>query len=429
MDDFIGHVLALRRLYAAKCKGRISTNSRQEPQLIDAAGHELKARVSVNRRRAAGAFFTGRKLADKLLSSTRIDPSAASRYFDPTCGAGDLLLRVARRLPVKASLGATLRAWGKRLSGVDRFPAFIKACHLRLALLAIDLGATPTRFTARELADFLPGIRVGDAFNDLSDYSTADVILLNPPFSMRRSPAGVKWASGRITAAALFVDAAIRKAKTEAKILAILPDVLRSGSRYRSWRDQVTSLTRVKKVQHCGVFDETTDIHVFLLRLDKRRSVNPVSQSSWQPKTPNRTVGKAFKVAVGPVVPFRHREVGASRPYVHARNVEAWKSIVRISERRRFTGTTFQPPFVVVKRTSRPEDPFRAVGTIIRGEKPVAIENHLLVCIPKDGSLSECRRLIKMLRTGRAKVWFDNRIRCRHLTVEALANCPLPRAA
>ena len=33
-----------------------------------------------------------------------------------------------------------------------------------------------------------------------------------------------------------------------------------------------------------------------------------------------------------------------------------------------------------------------------RGESPVAVENHLIVCIPKEGTIRACRQLLKVLR-------------------------------
>jgi hypothetical protein len=93
-------------------------------------------------------------------------------------------------------------------------------------------------------------------------------------------------------------------------------------------------------------------------------------------------------------------------------------------EYRRFAGTTYQPPFVVVRRTSRRGDRHRAIGTIIAGHGPVAVENHLLILQPRDGSVRSCRRLLRVLRSPRTDEWFDQRLRCRHLTVAAMLELP-----
>jgi hypothetical protein len=171
-------------------------------------------------------------------------------------------------------------------------------------------------------------------------------------------------------------------------------------------------------------------VHVFLLRADKRLRLADGVAPPWEAKASTKTIGNFFSIAVGPVVPFRHDGgSGMSRPYIHPRNIVPWKTIGRFTDRRRFSGRSFKPPFVVVKRTSRPEDSFRAIATIILGKELVAVENHLLVCVPNHGSITECRRLVKALKSKNVKVWFDNRIRCRHLTVGALSDCPLRLSA
>jgi hypothetical protein len=91
---------------------------------------------------------------------------------------------------------------------------------------------------------------------------------------------------------------------------------------------------------------------------------------------------------------------------------------------RRFSTEPFIPPFVVVRRTSRVGQSHRAVGTIVTGSEPVAVENHLLVLIPRHSSLPKCRDLIRVLRSGQTNEWFDRRIRCRHLTAAALRQLP-----
>ena len=95
-----------------------------------------------------------------------------------------------------------------------------------------------------------------------------------------------------------------------------------------------------------------------------------------------------------------------------------------VSNNRRFEGRVFSPPFVVVRRTSRPGDKHRALGTIINNARPVAVENHLLVLLPKDGTVKACRELLRVLRKPQTTQWLDQYIRCRHLTVSALADLP-----
>ena len=79
---------------------------------------------------------------------------------------------------------------------------------------------------------------------------------------------------------------------------------------------------------------------------------------------------------------------------------------------------------MVVRRTSRPGDKYRAVGTVIRGHGLVAVENHLLVLRPKDRTVASCDRLLAVLKDAAANEFLDRRIRCRHLTVSALRDLP-----
>jgi hypothetical protein len=99
--------------------------------------------------------------------------------------------------------------------------------------------------------------------------------------------------------------------------------------------------------------------------------------------------------------------------------------VTRISEKRRHEGLAYKPPFVVLRRTSRPGHPYRAAATVILGTKPVAVENHLIVCEPHDKSAETCRALMKQLHTQRVNDFLDQRIRCRHLTVGAVAAIPV----
>ena len=72
----------------------------------------------------------------------------------------------------------------------------------------------------------------------------------------------------------------------------------------------------------------------------------------------------------------------------------------------------------------RMDQQHRAVGTIVVGQEPVAVENHLFVLTPNDGSLARCQELISALQSPRATQWFDQRIRCRHLTAATLRQFP-----
>ena len=63
----------------------------------------------------------------------------------------------------------------------------------------------------------------------------------------------------------MFIITALERAKPGTELVAILPDVLRSGSFTEKWRKRVEQLATVKLVKPHGVFDESADVDVFLL--------------------------------------------------------------------------------------------------------------------------------------------------------------------
>ena len=94
------------------------------------------------------------------------------------------------------------------------------------------------------------------------------------------------------------------------------------------------------------------------------------------------------------------------------------------NQSRRHEGKVYKPPFVVIRRTSRPGHPYRAAATVIAGKEAVAVENHLIVCEPKAKTLKMCKKLMTQLKTQTINKFLDERIRCRHLTVGAVAAIP-----
>jgi hypothetical protein len=94
---------------------------------------------------------------------------------------------------------------------------------------------------------------------------------------------------------------------------------------------------------------------------------------------------------------------------------------------RQYRGRVYNTPFVAIRRTSRPGHPYRATATIISGKTPVAVENHLIVCQPKNNTLKMCKALLAHLKTAMTNKFLDERIRCRHLTVGAIQEIPVPK--
>ena len=123
-----------------------------------------------------------------------------------------------------------------------------------------------------------------------------------------------------------------------------------------------------------------------------------------------------------------HRDPHSGQPcaYLEARLAPPWDSI-RVDENsqgRRYAGTTYKPPFVVVRRTSSPSEKYRATATIVLGNRQVAVENHLIILVPKNETVTECIELVKRLKHTKTNNWLNERIRCRHLTVSALRDLP-----
>ena len=135
------------------------------------------------------------------------------------------------------------------------------------------------------------------------------------------------------------------------------------------------------------------------------------------------TIADFFDAKVGPVVPYRTPKNGPWYSYLTCNSALPWKTIKKMPNRR-FSGTIFNPPFVVLRRTSSPSDKHRALASIVLGSSPVAVENHLIVLIPKDSSIKTCKLLIDNLKRKETQVWLNKRIRCRHLTVTAIKELP-----
>ncbi len=427
MEQYLPYVQRLESLLHADCASSPEWLSAAECALDGEPSRELRRLVDLASRRADGTFFTGSKLAQRLITNSPAATARADLIFDPTCGAGDLLLAGARRFPViKSSLRKTLRNWGQRIAGLDKHAHFVRATRARLAILAISQGAKPDLDDAEELTELLPFLSVGDALATSSLAQTADWLLLNPPFQSTPVPPDCRWATGSITSAALFLAHVTNAACQDTTISAILPDVLRSGSRYKAWREAITSQVCVQGLSRFGVFDQSADIDVFLLHLAKNGGKKGTPWLRCPASTPRKgqTVGAFFVVHVGPVVPHRHKDRGPASPYVHAKSLPRWVEFEPGAETLRFSGRLFKPPFVVVRRTSRTGDPKRAVATLITGVQPVAVENHLIVMVPTDGSIKICRKLMGALESPKTDEWLDRRICCRHLTVSAVAHLP-----
>jgi hypothetical protein len=396
----------------------ISTPAADEPLLNGVPYLTFRQTVDLAARRDAGAFFSGSAAADVLVSLLRERVPEGGLVMDPACGMGDLLLSFAKTLPLRTTLKETVRDWGACLAGMDLNESLVQLTKARLVMLARVRGGFSDHLARPE--EWFPHIACGDMLTDTPRLEAADGFLFNPPFTLTPD-ASVPWAKGRINAASIFLDKLLSAKRSSVAVAAILPEVLRCGSRYARFRKHLSSRGFGATAISLGRFDKWTDVDVFATLFSDADTTE-----LWPSKFPSacRSVGDLFDVSVGPVVPHRHPHLGPWRRFVCAKTVPAWSQLFEPKRSRRFRGTVYQPPFVVIRRTSSPSDKSRAVGAIISGHSPVAIENHLLVVRPRSGTLHDCQRLLRVLRDQCTSDYLNTEIRCRHLTTAIIASIP-----
>jgi hypothetical protein len=390
------------------------------------AAAELRRSVPLATLRADGIFFTSSDLARRAVQNLLPTLGPDSMILDPACGAGDLLIACVVGLPAAKERKEMLRLWGSCLAGRDLHPELIETARRRLLLSSLVLDATDTPHLSANEEGAFPGLQSCCGLSDNQIIAAATHIVMNPPFGMVPAPSTCTWGAGKVNMAAVFLETVLLNATPGTRVVAILPDVLRSGSRYRKWREMVSVRANLERLEILGQFDRWTDIDVFLLEL---RVLGPSEESSQQPwKVGERPLGGCisdhFESCIGPVVDYRDSHTGPFHPFIHSRDLPPWQVVRDIARRRRFSGRVLKPPFVAIRRTSRPGDHHRAIGTLIAGRQLVAVENHLIVLTPKDGTVKACRKLLRILKDERTTHWLDERIRCRHLTVAALAELP-----
>jgi hypothetical protein len=388
---------------------------------LDSIDDILRGCLSIDEMREAGSFFTGQKLSSLAVKKLKRAITFDSVVLDPTCGAGNLLIECSRQLGVEQYLSKTLALWGKVLRGYDLHESFIEASKLRIVLEALNRGAIKD-CSLKEALLYFPDIKVADAMSlQKKDLVSVTHIIMNPPFSSWDSPKINYWKQGKVNAAGILFDHYLRNLPKGCVISAILPDVLRSGSRYEACRDFI-SKNLLGFCEIYGRFNEKTDIDVFILDGIIDSSEKDIL---WFLKLNKYIpVSDFFDVCIGPLVAYRDPLVGPSFPYIHSKNAPLWNIIKEFDEYRQFKGRVIEPPFVVIRRTSSPSDKYRAAGTIVTGNKYVAVENHLIVIKPKSSTLKDCKRLLKVLKSSKTNNYFNNRIRCRHLTVSVVKEIP-----
>lgn len=375
------------------------------------ASAEIRRLVPLGERRRLGAFFTPHELADEVASSLRSVHGRVT-VFDPCSGAGDLLLAAARALEEPLRSGSACA----NFVGVDIVDEFSQVARMRFELLGRLLGLDLSfRFVT------------GDGLSEPGLSADTTHLLLNPPFGPVPSQEGCEWARGKVSGAADFFARVVARLQPGVEVSAILPDVLRSGSRYRRWREFVAKRLDLDTPEPKGRFDSWTDIDVFVLRGRTLQTETDPPEIEWVPRSVGPTVGEPFDVSVGPLVDYRSPLDGPVVPYLVAKDFPTWGTISTVGRTRRFRGRLHAGPFVVIPRTSRPGDPHRARAALVTDSRGIAVENHLLVLSPRRGGVEECRRLMRWLQSQEVNDWLDRTIRCRHLTVGAVKAIPWTR--
>lgn len=423
MNRLFEHNKSLKSVY-----GLISENSDIETikeqvhdYCIDAV---LRNVISIEDMRSAGSFFTDNLLADKLANKFDRPITDDSVILDPTCGAGNLLISCSRKLGIKDNLSATLISWGKSLRGYDIYESFVESTKIRLVLEAIARGCK-IDCSIEEALDYFKDIKLTDTMliNE-DDVSTVTHCAMNPPFAYWNCEKSDFWHKGKVNSAAVVYEHYVCVLPKNSEIAAILPEVLRSGTRYEKWRDFIQSKLRGANVEILGLFNSKTNVDVFIIQGKLNDSHHGIRWVKGVEEDIPR-ISDEYKVSIGPLVAYRDPEEGEIYPYLHAKNIVAWETLKKFSEYRRFKGTVVTPPFVVIQRTSGPSSTYRATGSVIAGAEPVAVENHLIVIKPNHPTIANCKKLLKLFKTQHTNDFLNERIRCRHLTVGAVKQIPL----
>lgn len=392
---------------------------------LDSIDLILRECLDIDEMREAGSFFTGQQLASKLIDKFDGSITTSSVFLDPTCGAGNLLIECSRKLEIKAGLAETLYEWGKVLHGMDIHNSFIEACKLRLIFEAMNRGAKKD-CPLQAALDLLPSIRVADVMaTTRKDFDNITHVAMNPPFTSWTAPKNSFWKKGKVNSAGVVFEHIIELIPCASKISAILPDVLRSGSRYSKWREY-TACNFSGLCEIHGRFNKKTDVDVFILSGEKRYNID--NNILWSPtinSSEHRTLSDEYKICIGPLVSYREPKIGNSYPYIHPRTAPSWGTMTTYSEYRQFSGKVFKPPFVVIRRTSSPSDNYRAVGTLITGNEFIAVENHMIILKPLSGGLNSCKKLMALLKSDETSIFLNENIRLRHLTIDIVKRIPM----
>ena len=407
-------------------KGLFENRDAVERILDGEPSDRLRELVPIWEQRKSGAFFTPVDLAMNVGALVKDTFTSNSIISDIACGVGDLLIACLTPIGPSPKASQIISDWNRQVRGHDIHQEFVTTTKLRLLFHALKQASLIDLAPIENTHHLFPEIELGNGLSSFSTVSESTHLVINPPFSQMPAPKDCGWASGKVNTAAIFLEFCIRHAQPGTHIVAVLPDVLRSGSRYQKWRRFVEANTKLNHIEVYGRFSKWADVHVCILHATVESTNEGDRNVEWNSNSNpvGKSVGDLFNIRVGSVVDYRDPHEGETYLFAKPRELPPWKTVVNITSRRKFKGQTFSPPFVVVRRTSRQEDSFRAVATIIDGNEHVAVENHLIVLTPKSGKMSDCHQLVTNLQIDKTNIWLNQHIQCRHLTLSALRDLP-----
>ncbi|WP_188188493.1 N-6 DNA methylase [Nonomuraea sp. SYSU D8015] len=393
------------------------------------AYQRLRRGVSVQARRANSTFFTGTQLRTKLLSPYSALLKRGISVMDPACGAGDLLIGAISLLPKTWTSSQIIDYVDRSVFGIDKIGILAEVARNRLKLALKARAGIDSMQNIPELKN----IRQGDGLEKNANYSGIRLILLNPPFARVSLPEPQSWGEGLASQAAPFTLEVLRRSDSGTRIATVLPDVLRSGSRYARWRAEVEQVAKIIRLEPVGLFDPWTDVDVFIAHFQRKTNhiTRHAEKHTWyerqQSTDTRRRLGDVADISIGDVVPHRHAVEGPLVPYLTVQDVPVGATVTE-APKRHFNGRLHKAPFLVLRRTSAPtRTPGKrlSVSIIDASLGEVAVENHLVIVKPKDLRQLSCARLKRLLEASDVTSWLDERIRTRHLTKTALLDLPL----